>query len=114
MFDRSGLRRMAMSFRAMSAVGLGALLACMPEIKERCRLVTDPTPPPAVPDGFAEVDALLLARVNDMTRASRDLNRSIVIIFHKDFAEVLLPELCGRLEHARALAMAGRTVEAGR
>jgi len=49
-----------------------------------------------------------------MTLASRDLNGSLVFVFHKDFAEQLLPALCGRLEQARALAMAGRTVEAGR
>lgn len=89
-------------------------LACVPEIKERCRLLTAPTPPPALPHDFAELDALLLGRVTDMARASRDLNRSIVIVFHKDFAEVLLPDLCQRLEQARALAVAGQTVEAGR
>jgi guanyl-specific ribonuclease Sa len=49
-----------------------------------------------------------------MTVASRDLNNSLVIVFHKDFAELLLPALCERLEQARALAMAGRTAEAGR
>ncbi len=89
-------------------------LACVPRIMERCRLVTHPTPPPALPAGFAELDALLLRRATDMTLASRDLNSSLAIVFRRDFAEVLLPALCERLERARTLAMAGRTAEAGK
>jgi len=49
-----------------------------------------------------------------MTLASRELNGSLVFVFHRDFAEVLLPSLCGRLEQARALAMAGQAAEAGK
>ena len=60
------------------------------------------------------MDALLLRRATDMTLASRDLNGSLVIVFHRDFAEQLLPALCEHLEQARALAIAGRAVEAGR
>jgi len=100
--------------RAVLALTLAASLACMPEITERCRLVTRPTPPPALPAGFAELDALLLRRATDMTLASRHLDNSLVIVFRKDFAEVLLPSLCERLDQARKLAMAGQTVEAGR
>ena len=100
--------------RAALAVGLAAQLACMPEIQERCRLVTSPSPPPALPHGFVELDALLLRRATDMTVASRRLNSSMVILFHKGFAEELLPVLCGRLEQARELALAGRTAQAGR
>src|SRR5689334_18434124 len=94
--------------RAVLALSLSAHVACLPRITEQCRLVTSPTPPPALPSGFAEMDALLLHRATDMTVASRDLNGSLVIIFHKDFAEQLLPALCGRMEQARALAMEGR------
>jgi hypothetical protein len=46
--------------RALLALSLSAHVACLPKITERCRLVTSPTPPPALPGGFAEVDALLL------------------------------------------------------
>src|SRR5262245_59992952 len=49
-----------------------------------------------------------------MTLASRRLTSSMVILFRKGFAEELLPLLCSRLEQARGLAIAGRTVEAGR
>src|SRR5262245_44425621 len=100
--------------RASFVLVLASQLACTPTITERCRLVTHPSPPPSLPAGFAEIDALLLRRANDMTLASRDLNSSVVIIFHKDFAELFLPELCSRMERARELAMAGRTTEAGR
>src|SRR5690349_57895 len=105
---------MRIGLRAALAVSLAAQVGCTPQIRERCRLVTNPTPPPALPAGFAEIDALLLRRATDMTVASRDLNSSLVIVFHKDFAEQLLPMLCTRLEQARELAIAGRTAEAGR
>jgi len=95
-------------------LSLAVQLACLPKIVERCRLVTDPIPPPALPAGFAEIDALLLRRATDMTVATRDLNRFLVFFFHKEFAEGLLPFFCGQLERARELAMAGRTAEAGR
>jgi hypothetical protein len=100
--------------RAALALALTAQLACMPRITERCWLVTHPTPPPALPIGFAELDALLLRRATDTTLASRHLDNSLVIVFRKDFAEMLLPALCERLEQARKLSMAGRTAEAGR
>jgi len=99
---------------AALALALAAQLACMPKITERCWLVTNPTPPPALPAGFAELDALLLRRAADMTLASRHLDSSLVIVFRRDFAEMLLPALCDRLEQARKLAMAGRSAEAGR
>jgi len=108
------LRRMRVGLRAALALSLAAQMACVPKITERCRLVTNPTPPPTLPAGFAELDALLLRRATDMTLASRHLDSSLVIVFRRDFAELLLPELCERLEQARSLAMAGRTVEAGR
>jgi len=114
MFSRSALRHLGCVFRAALALTLAAQLACVPKIVERCRLVTAPTPPPALPGGFAELDALLLRRATDMTLAARELNGSLVIVFHRDFAELVLPDLCGRLEQARELAMAGRTAEAGR
>jgi len=100
--------------RTVLALVLAAELACAPSITERCRLVTSPTPPPALPAGFAEMDALLLRRAMDMTLASRQLNSSMVFLFHKGFAEELLPALCERMEQARGLAMAGRTAAAGR
>src|SRR4051812_11357513 len=49
-----------------------------------------------------------------MTLASRKLNRFLVWQFRVTFAEQTLPILCGTLERARALAMAGRPAEAGR
>src|SRR6185295_9054206 len=102
------------AFRGLLVLSLAVQLACLPKIVERCRLVTDPIPPPALPAGFAEIDALLLRRATDMTVATRDLNRFLVFFFHKEFAEGLLPFFCGQLERARELAMAGRTAEAGR
>jgi len=113
MFPCAALR-VEPGFRAALAVLLAAHLTCVPEIKERCRVVTDPAPPPALPRGFAELDALLLQRATDMTVAARDLNSSLVIVFHRDFAEQLLPVVCERLQQARELAMSGRTAEAGR
>jgi len=100
--------------RAALVLTLAAQLACVPKIVERCRLVTAPSPPPALPAGFAELDALLLRRATDMTLAARELNSSLVVVFHSDFAKQVLPDLCERLEQARKLAMAGRTAEAGR
>src|SRR5512146_2759769 len=114
MSSRSALRHVAYVLRAALVLALAAQLACVPKIVERCQLVTAPTPPPALPAGFAELDALLLRRATDMTLAVRELNSSLVIVFHRDFAELVLPDLCGRLEQARELAMAGRTAEAGR
>src|SRR4051812_38930080 len=108
------VRRMRRGLRVSLVLVLVAQVACLPTITERCRLVTNPTPPPALPAGLSELDALVLRRATDMTLASRDLNNSLVIVFHKDFAELLLPALCERLEQARALAMAGKTAEAGR
>jgi len=108
------LRKTRVGLRAVLALGLAAQVACLPRITERCRLVTNPTPPPALPAGLAEVDALLLRRATDMTLASRDLNSSLVFVFHRDFAEQLLPAFCERLGQARELAMAGRTVAAGK
>ncbi len=114
MFSRSALRHLGGVLRAALVLTLAAQLACVPKIAERCRLVTAPTPPPALPAGFAELDALLLRRATDMTLAARELNSSLVVVFHRGFAEQVLPDLCGRLEQARELAMAGRTAEAGR
>jgi hypothetical protein len=106
--------RLRASLAPVVTLCLASHLACVPSITERCWLVVRHAPPPSLPGGFAELDALLLRRATDMTLASRGLNSSLVFVFHKDFAEVLLPSLCERLERARALAMAGRIAEAGK
>jgi len=93
---------------------LAAQLACLPEIKERCPLLTEPTAAPALPHDLAQLDSLLIRRTQNLMEASRELHRFQVWWFRVGFAERILPDLCGRLERARELAMAGRTVEAGR
>jgi hypothetical protein len=42
-------------------LALAAQPACLPKIVERCWLVSQPTPPPTLPAGFAELDALCFA-----------------------------------------------------
>jgi hypothetical protein len=66
-----------------------------------------------MPPGFAEVDLALLGRAIDTTLLSRELNGALVVSFRRDFAEKVLPELCGRLERARRLGAEGRAKEAG-
>jgi hypothetical protein len=78
-----GVRLQNRASRAVLALALAAQLACMPTITERCPLVTHPTPPPFLPTGFAELDALLLRRATDLTLASRHLDGSLVIVFRK-------------------------------
>ncbi|HET7110410.1 MAG TPA: hypothetical protein VFI41_06025 [Gemmatimonadales bacterium] len=96
------------------AVGLAVLLACVPEIKEHCPLLTEPRSPPALPRDLALLDALLVRRATEMVDTSRGLHRFQVRWFRVGFAEQFLPDLCARMERARTLAMAGRTAEAGR
>jgi hypothetical protein len=100
--------------RRFFAFGVAVLLACLPQIQERCPLITEPRPPPALPHDLAVVDALLLRRATEMVDASRGLHRFQVWWFRVGFAEQFLPDLCGRLERARELAVAGRIAEAGR
>jgi len=99
---------------AALALCLAAHVACLPEVKENCRFLTDPTPPPALPSDLARLDALLLRRVNETTVASRDLKTLEVWQFRLTYADEVLSILCGKLERARQLAMAGRVTEAGR
>src|SRR5437868_7774666 len=96
------------------AFALVLLLACLPEIHERCPLLIGPRSTPALPRDLAVLDALLLRRATEMMEASRGLHRFQVWWFRVGFADQFLPDLCGRLERARELAMAGRTAEAGR
>src|SRR5262245_13073097 len=95
-------------------LGLAGQIACLPEVKERCRLLTDPVLAPVLPADLARLDGLLLRRVTETTLASRSLNQLEVWQFRLAYAGQMLPIFCGKLEHARELAMAGRTVEAGR
>src|SRR3954470_12712775 len=57
------------------ALVLAAQLACLPEVKERCRLLTDPIPVPALPADLARLDGLLLRRARETTLASRSLTQ---------------------------------------
>ncbi|HYV45693.1 MAG TPA: hypothetical protein VFA20_12575 [Myxococcaceae bacterium] len=99
---------------AALALCLATQMACLPEVKEHCRFLTDPAPPPALPSDLARLDALLLRRVNETTVASRDLKTLEVWQFRLTYADEVLSILCGKLERARQLAMAGRVAEAGR
>jgi len=96
------------------ALCLVAHAACLPEVKENCRFLTDPSPPPTLPSDLARLDALLLRRVNETTVASRGLKTLEVWQFRLGFADQVLSILCGKLERARQLAVAGRAAEAGR
>jgi len=89
-------------------------MACLPEVRERCPLITKPGPPPALPYGLAELDALLPGRAAEMTNAVRGLRTAPVWSFRLTYATQTLPELCRRLEDARGLALRGRTIEAGK
>lgn len=100
--------------RSALALCLAAQLACLPKVKERCRLVTEPIPAPALPADLARLDGLLLRRANEMTLASREMKRLVVWDFRVTFAGQLLSILCGKLEVARELAVAGHAAEAGR
>src|ERR1044071_659908 len=97
------------ALRPVLALGLAAQLACLPEIKDRCPLITSANPTPALPHDLAQLDALLIRRATEMVDASRGLRRFQAWWFRLGFAEQFLPDLCDRLERARALAMAGRT-----
>src|SRR5262249_27741256 len=91
-----------------------ALAACVPQIRERCALVTDRISAPAsLPSDFAAIDALLLERAGRMVEDAQELRGSLARSFRIYFADEPLPLLCGRLERARTLAIAGRTREAG-
>ena len=113
MYSRSALRHLGCALRAALVLTLAAQLACVPKIVERCRLVTAPSPPPALPAGLAELDALLLHRATDVTLAARELNSSLVVVFHRDFASRPCRTSAGGWSRPE-LAMAGRTAEAGR
>jgi hypothetical protein len=89
-------------------------MACLPEVKERCPLIIEPSRPPALPHDLAQLDGLLIRRATELVEASRGLRRFQVWWFRVGFAEQILPDLCSRLERARELAMAGRIAEAGR
>lgn len=99
---------------AALALCLAAHVACLPEVKENCRFLTDPAPPRGLPSDLARLDALLLRRVSDTTVASRELKTLEVWPFRLTYADQVLSVLCGKLERARQLAMAGRVAEAGR
>src|SRR5262245_35524590 len=111
---RSALPRCTDGWRTVLALSLAAQLACLPQVKERCRLITEAVPAPALPGDLASLDALLIGRATQMVETSRGLHRFQVWWFRVGFAEQILPDLCGRLERARELAMAGRIAEAGR
>jgi len=114
MARRSVLLRGGVGQRVLLVFVLAAQPACLPEIKERCPLIVGSTQAPALPHDLAQLDALLVRRATDLVEASRGLHRFQVWWFRVGFAEQILPDLCGRLERARELAMAGRTVEAGK
>jgi hypothetical protein len=111
MFTRSDIQPLRL---ATLALCLAATAACLPEVKERCRFLTDPSPPPGLPADLARLDALLLRRVSETTVASRELKTLEVWQFRLTYADQTLGILCGKLERARQLAMAGRAAEAGR
>lgn len=90
------------------------LTACAtPEIEERCRFVTEHVRPPPMSAEFGEVDRALVKQVIDATLLSRELRGSLARSFRLTFASELLPELCSRLDRARALASSGEVRAAG-
>lgn len=72
---------------------LGIHLACLPAVRERCQMLTDPVASPALPVDLGALDALLMTRAREMTAAARGLDRSIVWAFRLAFADELLPLL---------------------
>jgi hypothetical protein len=104
---------LAVKFAALTLC-LAAQVACLPEVKERCRFLTDPSPPPTMPADLARLDALLLERVTGTTVASRELKTLEVWQFRLTYADQMLSILCGKLERARRLATAGHAAQAGR
>src|SRR5689334_1226467 len=92
---------------------LAAQAACLPELKERCRPAVEPASVLLPPD-FAQVDQLLVQRAVCMMQSAQQLRGSLSRSFRIYFAEESLPLLCGRLQEARRLAVAGRAREAGR
>jgi hypothetical protein len=88
--------------------------SCVEEIRERCPLVTDGHPAPALPRDFAPLDDLLYHRALQMMHDVRELRGSATTSFHIWFAKDTLPLWCGRLEQARDLARVGQVAAAGR
>jgi hypothetical protein len=106
------------SSRPALGAALAALLAtqpaCVGEIRERCPLLTENRPATNLPRDFARLDDLLRHRALQMWHDARQLNGSATRPFRIYFGEETLPLVCGRMEQARALAVAGRAQEAGR
>lgn len=88
-------------------------VACSTPIQQRCRLVTDQASPPPMPLGFVELDRILMQRVCAAGSVVRELRRRRTEIYRREFAGVLLPALCERLERARVEASSGFVREAG-
>jgi hypothetical protein len=66
-----------------------------------------------MPAEYAELDRILVAQATQVMADARELRGSLAVQFRMGLGERLLPELCGRLERARALAAVGKVKEAG-
>src|SRR4051812_27150096 len=88
--------------------------ACVEEIQERCPLITENRPAPALPRDFVRLDDLLRHRALQMMYDAHQLHGSATTSFHIFFAYETLPLWCARMDQARELARAGRAAAAGR
>src|SRR5437868_3217112 len=90
-----------MSSRPALGAALAAVLAtqpaCVEEIRERCPLVTDPRPAPALPRDFVQLDDLLRHRALQMVYDARQLHGSATTSFHIVFATETLPLWCDQI-----------------
>ncbi len=98
----------------VAVVAVVAVACASPEIRERCRYVTEHTRAPELPPELAPVDRLILTRMRRRTGEVRDLNRSLSVPFEENYAKEFLPEYCGQLDLARTLAAGGKVHQAAR
>jgi hypothetical protein len=92
---------------------LAACAACVPGLKEQCKVAFEPDREVTLSPGFAEVDRALVQRSAALIKIVEELRGPVVGSYRVSFAMDALPLLCGRVEQARKLAAAGRAREAG-
>ncbi|HYV45221.1 MAG TPA: hypothetical protein VFA20_10190, partial [Myxococcaceae bacterium] len=109
---------MVLGKRSIMRRALGLLLAaqsaCTPGLRGQCQIIREPGPALTLPRGFAQVDGMLVQRAGRMASAVQDLRGPLARSFRIYFEDETLPLLCGRLEHARQLAVEGQARNAGR
>lgn len=111
--EQPGVPAWSLWLRTIGILSTVLSISCTTAVEERCRFITEHVPPPAMPPGFAEVDRVLISRATQMVLDAREIDGSLAVGFRKTFGEQALPDLCHRLERARALAAAGKTKESG-